>query len=103
MDIILYGADKTALYERAQKLIAKELGAKAFVYIMRDVCMVNPTVMNFAACAPFHIILADDIETPIALNNALSEVQRYREIRDKPNLVAVYCTTVNPLELKLLL
>lgn len=97
MDINIYSPDEQANNAQANQIITDHFKARRFLDVMHRVSMVSPTLENLDAQTNFEAVLADELPTHIHLIGAIASVQEYRETRDRPNLIAVYCTTVNPL------
>lgn len=97
MDIIIYSQSDLANSLQADRILADHFNARKFLDVMNRVSMVSPTLENLEAQPLVEAVLADDLPTHIHLIGAMASVQEYREKHNRPNLIAVYCTTVNPL------
>lgn len=98
MDIIIYSPDEQANAVKANQIIADHFNARRFLDIMNRVCMVTPSLENLETLPKFEAVLADELPTHIHLIGAVASVQEFRKKHNRPELIAVYCTTRNPIE-----
>lgn len=98
MDIIIYSPDAKANALKAQAIIASRLGVWSFIDAMPRTCMVSPTLDNFETLPEFDAVLADELPSFLHLFSAIADVQAFRVRRKRPDIIAVYCTTLNPID-----
>lgn len=96
MDIIISGPNSAVNSETAQMIMAKLVGVKHFSDCAHGVSMVTPTLENLLAQPLVGTIIADELPTFVHLVGAKASVAEFRAKVNRPNVIAVYCTTFDP-------